>query len=604
MPKDTSLGDPVPEDPDPTVPSPTAPGPHPAPPIGRGLVLGAVLTLARFVVPWFESTFEGYRIAFFAGLLGPLVLGCWWLFWSRTPRAERLGVALVGIASLGLVWQLNHDSLGVLWLLGNGLPLLALALSVWVLTGRWLTHRHRWPALVAILALALGGWPLVRMEGFNGAHQAQYRWRWEPTQEDQFLAGELDRASTPTALSPLTRPPVQAEETSTDDWSEFRGPRRDGVVHGTRIATDWSATPPVALWRRPIGPGWSSFAVRGALVYTQEQRGEEELVTAYALATGEPVWQHRNPVRFYDAISGAGPRATPTLGGERLFTFGATGILDALDPADGTLLWSRDVASEMEASLPWWGFSASPLLVEDRVVVAVGGRLVAYDQATGDPLWSGTSGGDTYSSPHLVTLDGVDQVVLLDGAGAVAVDPVDGTVLWQNPWKGQPLVQPALTPDGDLLTSSGEGRGLRRLAIAQGADGWTVEERWTSHRFKPNFNDFVVHQGHLYGFDGALLACLGLDDGERRWKGGRYGQGQLLLLADQGLLLVLSERGELALVAANPEGFTELARIPAIEGKTWNHPAPVGDVLLVRNGQEMAAFRLPLEGPGSSEPPP
>ena len=574
--------------------------PQPAIRFGWGWGLGVLLTASRFVVPGFESTFEGYRVAFFGGLLGPLVLTLWWIFWSRAPRVDRWGVPLAGVATLAISWQLNHSSLGLLWGLGQGLPALALLLVVWVLLTHRFAPRRRWQVLIAILVLFSGAWALLRMDGLNGAHQAQYRWRWTPTQEAQLLADEAVRTTERTAISKTEIATVESPVISTTEaavtWPGFRDPRRDGIVHGTRLATDWSTHPPTELWRRPVGPGWSSFAVWGDLLYTQEQRGEEELVSAYDLRTGEPVWRHHDPVRFYESISGAGPRATPTLGEERLFTLGATGILNALDPTDGTLLWSRDAASEAEASLPWWGFSSSPLLVGDRVVVTIGGQLVAYDRATGDHQWSGPEGGgDTYSSPHGLQLDGIDQILLLSGAGAMAVSPDDGIVLWENSWKGQPLVQPALTPEGDVLTSSGEGRGLRRLTVGLGSDGWTVDERWTSSRFKPNFNDFVVHRGHLYGFDGALLACLDLADGERRWKGGRYGQGQLLLLADQDLLLVLSEQGDLILVEAKPEGFTELARSPAIQGKTWNHPVLAGDVLLVRNGQEMAAFRLGLE---------
>jgi hypothetical protein len=179
--------------------------------------------------------------------------------------------------------------------------------------------------------------------------------------------------------------------------------------------------------------------------------------------------------------------------------------------------------------------------------------------------------------------------------------PADGTVLWEHPWPGDGIVQPGLTPDGDLLIGTGSGMGdgigagVQRFTVAKGLGGWTVEERWTSKGLKPYFNDFVVHEGHAFGFDGGILACIDLADGERCWKGGRYGHGQLVLLADQGILLVISEKGELALVAASPEGFSELTRLPAIEGKTWNHPVLVDDLLLVRNGQEMVAYRLAVE---------
>jgi outer membrane protein assembly factor BamB len=195
-----------------------------------------------------------------------------------------------------------------------------------------------------------------------------------------------------------------------------------------------------------------------------------------------------------------------------------------------------------------------------------------------------------------VTIDGVAQIVLLTGNGATSVAPADGTRLWQHVWDvGVAIVQPGLAGERDILIGLGDamgGQGLRRLAIARGPAGWTVEERWTTRGLKPYFNDFVVHQGHAFGFDGTILASVNLANGERAWKGGRYGAGQLVLLAEQDILLVLSEDGDLALVGATPDKYTEIARIPAIEGKTWNHPVLAGDVLLVRNGEEMAAFRL------------
>ena len=172
--------------------------------------------------------------------------------------------------------------------------------------------------------------------------------------------------------------------------------------------------------------------------------------------------------------------------------------------------------------------------------------------------------------------------------------PVDGTLLWEYPWPGGTrIVQPALCAQGDLLLKAGDGKGACRVAVTQGPDGWAIEERWKSKRLKLNFNDIVIHKGHAFGFVGSNLVCIDIEDGQRKWKGARYG-GQFILLADQDLLLVLSEKGELALVEATPDQFTEFARFPAIKGKTWNHPVLAGDILVVRNAQEMAAFRLPL----------
>jgi outer membrane protein assembly factor BamB len=279
----------------------------------------------------------------------------------------------------------------------------------------------------------------------------------------------------------------------------------------------------------------------------------------------------------------------------RVYAFGGTGIVNALNAADGSVVWSRNAAADTGAKLPGWGFSSSPLVVDDVVIVAAGGKIVAYDSATGEPRWLGPPRGGGYSSPQLATIDGVAQVLLSSGAGTTSFAPADGAVLWQHDWQGGAIVQPARAENGDVLLCTNDmsgGVGVRRLAVAHASGGWTATERWTSRGLKPYFNDFVVHKGHAFGFDGNILACIDLEGGERKWKGGRYGNGQLLLLPDQDLLLILSEGGELALVSATPDKFAELARFPAIHGKTWNHPVLVGDILLVRNADEMAAFRL------------
>ncbi len=581
------------------------------------------------------------------GMLGAVIcaLGVvlWWLFFSRAPWAERLGALGLMVVGTFVTYRLVDESIakgamGFL-LIVLSVPLLSLALVVWAVATRRLAAGPRRLALVATVLLACGVWTVVRTGGFTGDGDNDFAWRWSATPEELLLAQEgavpaapalapaaPAASAAPAALPPATPPaslappapttpaaPAAAQAAAATaqaaappaavaaapagarpgaDWPGFRGPRRDGAVRGVRIATDWAASPPVELWRRPVGPGWSSFAVSGDRVYTQEQRGEAEVVSCYSLATGEPVWRHGDTARFWESNGGAGPRATPTLHDGRVYTLGGTGILNALDAGTGAVIWSRNAADDTGAKLPGWGFSGSPLVTGDAVIVAVSGALAAYDRATGAPRWTGPAGGEGYSSPQLVTIDGVEQVLQLNGAGAASVDPADGKVLWEHAWKGYPIVQPALTADGDVLLSVSDRGGTRRLAVTRGPGGWTVEERWTSIALKPYFNDFVVHKGHAYGVDGSLLASIDVADGKRKWKGGRYGHGQLVLLPEQDLLLVLSEQGELALVRAAPGEFTELARVPAIAGKTWNHPVLAGDVLLVRNAEEMAAFRL------------
>lgn len=564
-------------------------------------------------------------------VLGLLVL-VWWLFFSRLPWLDRLGAVVLMAAAMAVTPRILHRSVAtgmmgfMFWI--YVIPLLSLALVAAAAITRRLGSGMRLAVVAAAILIACGTFALVRTDGIRGEGGSQFAWRWAKTAEEQLLAGtgaappaprtipppaQLPQAApasqvpavmpAATAVGPVLAPAAAAvppaEGAIGPDWPGFRGPHRDGISQADFIETDWAKAPPVEVWRRAVGPGWSSFAAAGGLIYTQEQRGDDEVVACYRAATGAPVWTHRDATRFWESNGGPGPRATPTLSGGRVYTFGATGILNALDAQSGAVVWARNVAADTGAKIPGWGFSGSPLVIADTVIVAAASRLAAYDRATGERRWVVTAGAMSYSSPHQVTLDGVEQVVLLTDDGAASVAPADGKVLWKHAWPGSTILQPALTADGGLLITTGDmggGAGTRRLAVARAADRWTVEERWTSKGLKPYFNDMVVHKGHAYGFDGAILSCIDLNDGSRKWKGGRYGHGQMLLLPAQDLLLVLSEQGDLALVPAVPTGFSELARFKAMDDKTWNHPVLAGGLLLVRNGREMVAFRLPRAG--------
>jgi outer membrane protein assembly factor BamB len=580
-----------------------------------GVVAVVLLWLVRLGLKLVVPGLQGFLSAMLGGLAGALLVLVWWMFLSRAPWSERLGALVLIIVALSAAWLFKDPSMNPVWLIGYAVPVLFLAFVAWAVAARRLPAGPRRATMAATILLAGLAWLLVRSTGIDGNFNVAFAWRWAATPEQRLLdqvgtEPEALLAPSPTAETPEEPAAAQAvaePETfpaapaaapaveASADWPGFRGPARDGVVRGgVRIATDWSKSAPVELWRRPVGPGWSSFAIHGDLVYTQEQRGDDEVVACYQVSTGEPIWEHRDATRFYESAGGAGPRGTPTWHEGRVYALGATGILNVLDAASGAVIWSRNAASDADAKVPVWGFSSSPLVVGDLVIVAADGKLVAYDRKTGAPRWFGPAGSETYSSPQLVTIDGVEQILQMNHTGAHSVTPADGTVLWEHPWQSFPIVQPAQVANGDLLLSGQDG--TCRLAVAHGAGGWTVAERWTSIGLKPHFNDFVVHKGHAYGFDGRILASLDLKDGKRTWKGGRYGKGQLVLLPDQDLLLVLSEQGELALVEAIPGQFTELARFPAIEGKTWNHPVLAGEILLVRNDQEMAAFRLARAG--------
>jgi outer membrane protein assembly factor BamB/uncharacterized membrane protein YhaH (DUF805 family) len=558
--------------------------------IWPGIAIVLLQWLARYGFPLVVPEATAFRAM--GAALGGLAVVVWWACFSRASRPDRWGGAALLVATPVMTWGFLHESIatggmGMLFVI-YATPPLCLAFVAWAVAGRRLPDTPRRLAMVATIVLACGVWTLYRTTGITGNRIAEFEWRWAQTAEERLI--DLPGRGSPAASS------VPVADRPGPTWPGFRGPDRDGVVRDLQIETDWTTSPPVELWRRPIGPGWSSFAARQDLFYTQEQRGEEEVVACYNASTGEPVWTHRDTARFWESGTGAGPRSTPTLSGDRLFALGATGLLNALDAADGTVKWSRNAATDTATEVPLWGIASSPLVVHDVVIVAAAGRLIGYDIVNGEPRWLGPDRGGSwggYSSPHLLTIDGIAQVLLLSGAGLTSVEPATGALLWEYPWPGFSMIQPAITADGDLLIGADD-LGTRRIAVSQRTAGWTIEELWTSTGLKPYFNDFVIDDNHAFGFDGGILACINLEDGERKWKGGRYGHGQLLLLADQDLLLVLSERGELALVGATPNRFTEFARIPVIKGKTWNHPVLIGDVLLLRNDRQMVGLRLPL----------
>ena len=366
----------------------------------------------------------------------------------------------------------------------------------------------------------------------------------------------------------------------------FFGPARDGAVD-VALDPDWAARPPRLVWRRPVGEAWSGFAVEAGRAVTQEQDGAEELVTAYDLATGRPLWRRGHAARFDTTLAGVGPRATPTIADGRVYALGGRGRLSCLELATGAPVWEVDV----EGPLPEYGFASSPLVDGDRVIVQAGGPLAAYDRATGARRWVSTSEVTGYASPAIVTLGGRRQVLILYRYGGAGHDPQTGAPLWRAAWHGEnpKVAQPLALPGDRVVMSSGYGVGAEAFRV--GADG-TTSPLWSSKALKAKMSSFVHRDGHLYGLDDGRLVCVAAETGEKVWAGERYGHGQLLRAGD--LLVVSSETGLAALVEAAPGAFRERARLQVVEGKTWNPSCLAGPYLLMRNAQEAACLELPL----------
>ncbi len=383
-------------------------------------------------------------------------------------------------------------------------------------------------------------------------------------------------------------------------WPDFRGPQRDGVVHSIALMEDWKTSPPKLIWKVPIGPGWSSFSLSGNRLFTQAQRGDEEEVVCLKADNGDTLWSFTYPGRFWEVIAGAGPRATPTIGDDGIYTFGANGMLLCLEPVSGKERWKRDVhADSGRAQPPQWGYASSPLVHNNLVIVHVGGEgnkgVFAYDAKTGEQRWSAASGDHSYSSAHLASFFGIEGLLMETNAGLQFLNCESGQTIWnyEAPVNNYRALQPLVIGNSIVIATS-LGEGMQRITVHYADGKWDIREDWKSKAIKPDFNDFVYHQGALYGFDANIFGAMDFENGSRLWKKGRYGNGQVLLLGDSGQLLVIAESGELVLLKADKERLVEVGKFAAIEGKTWNHAILVGNRIYVRNAAEAACYELEL----------
>ena len=394
-----------------------------------------------------------------------------------------------------------------------------------------------------------------------------------------------------------TEPARPAAREDPPYWIEFRGPNRDGHYRERPILTSWPAGGLTPLWKQPVGGGYASFAIAHGRAFTIEQRRHQEVVAAYDVRTGLELWSHGWDGEFREWMGGDGPRATPTWFGGRVYALGALGELRCLDDRTGRMQWRVNILEDNGAANLPWGMAASPLVFDDIVVVLPGGpggrSVVAYDRLTGRRRWSALDDKQAYSSPMLVTLNGRRQILAVTGSRLVALAPDSGELLWDYPWvTGNDInvSQPLRVGERRLLLSSAYGHGAAVIEITDENGRQSARTLWEHTRLKNRFSSSVIHDGFVYGLDENILTCLDALTGDVKWKAGRYGHGQLLLAS--GHLIVLTEEGELALVRATPNRHEELVQFPALDGKTWNHPAIADGILLVRNLAEMAAFDL------------
>jgi outer membrane protein assembly factor BamB len=504
-----------------------------------------------------------------------------------------------------------------------------------------MTRRRRWlwttGALAAVVLILVA---TIRIDDIHADGKPIWRWAWRPKIEERSMRVVVERwdeFGNPVVAKTYSTPSEDAErrrkeqdakrkiESAVDDFHnarggmapvhvtqsvrdcpEYRGVGRAGLFAGFNWSSDWKARPPKVVWRQPIGGGWSSFIVVGDFAFTHEQRGMDEAVVCYEWKIGRQRWIHRYYCRFNEHWTGDGPRATPTFADGCIFALGGNGRLLKLDARNGIVFWQREILDDSAADNALFGMVGSPLVVDGKVIVCPGQpkrSVIAIDQQTGKPVWSSGDAQAAYSSPMIADLAGRKQVLNFNGEGLYSHDLATGTELWNVPWITnppeknnvcQPIVLPAEFEPGKSLVfiSSGYGVGSGLFEIQQTNGRFSAAERWQSKSLKSKFSCCVLRGDSIFGLDDGILTCINLRTGERRWKEGRYGHGQLVLV--DSYLLVLSEKGELVLLKADPTKRVELGKIDVLPQHSWSHPTPFGNHILVRNHVEAALVEIPM----------
>ncbi len=559
------------------------------------LLLMAVIVLCRYVPGFIEgASSQVWYVPVLFPLVASVLVLIWWLAGSRATGREKFIGFFGFVAALAAIVVLSHPSMRGVITTYLTLPLGMIGFGLGAYFNRRKPAKPRVTGVLLGAVLAMSITLFLQSYGITGAYAFELHSRWSPA----LGAGSWTQSAAPKAPSAGAK--IEAA-IATAEWPAFRGADRMGHTKASKLATDWKANPPKLLWKKPVGAGWSSFAVAGAFAFTQEQRGPSEVVACYEVATGNEVWTQQREARFDEPMGGPGPRATPTLADGGVFVTSAPGVLLRLKASTGEVVWQQDFKSlSGRAVLPMWGYSASPLVTHSLVIIYVGGPgdkgVMAFDAASGEPKWSVACGPESYSSPQLSKMLGEETLLMLTNDGLLLLDPATGKVRLNYEWKfqGYRALQPTVIGEDVILLPTPMSEGTRAIRVSKKGDQLAEEELWTSKQLKTDFSDLIAHQGYLYGIDGSMFSCIDLKTGARTWKDGRYGKGQALLLESSDQILIAAEDGRVVLLQADPTAHKEITSFQALQGKTWNHPVVVGDKLLVRNATEAACYALPV----------
>ena len=433
----------------------------------------------------------------------------------------------------------------------------------------------------------------------TGSIAAVAQWDLEKYRSDPDRVKRLAAAEMPALSSEIAR----------HDWPQWRGLNRDGVSLETGLLTEWPAAGPPVLWRKPLGRGFSSFAISGGRLFTMDQEeivnpadptaSFDECVVCLDAVTGRELWRFRYPNR-YDERFGPGPRSTPAVDGPFVYIVGPTGILHCLNVETGTKVWRRDLAVEFQGRPMQYGVSFSPLVEGNLVYTTPGGpagnSVAAFDKTTGELVWKALDDPASYSSPVATTAAGVRQIIFLTNTALVSFSPDGSRQFWRYPWKAEGgfNIATPLVFGSYVFVSSGYGKGCALLEISAKPDGSPQVGRVYEHnRLRPFFASPVRRGDHIYGFDQMDLVCMNVRTGVIDWREKAirtYKKGSLI--AADGHLIIVGESGTLSLVEANSVGYVEKATCRISPTRCWTPPALADGRLYVRDDAQIICFDL------------
>ena len=385
-----------------------------------------------------------------------------------------------------------------------------------------------------------------------------------------------------------------------EDWPQFLGPARNGVYSGKDLAAKWGPAGVAIEWKKEVGQGFSSPVVAQGRLILFHRIGDKEVVEALDAATGRPIWSFDYPTRYRDDFGfDEGPRAAPTIAAGRVYTFGAEGVAQCLDFATGKKIWTVDTQANFHPRKGFFGAAGSPLVDGDRVLMNIGGAgagLVALDAATGKTLWTATNHEASYSSPVVATIQGARHALFFTRAGLVDVDPANGKVRYEFPWRArmQASVNAAtpLVVDDLVFLSASYGTGAVLLQV--GPKGlkqiWASDDALTNH-----YATSVYKDGYLYGFhgrqeEGPSLRCVEFKTGKVRWSVDSFRAGTVTLAGDR--LLILRESGELILASASPAAFQPISAAKVLPATVRSYPAIANGRMYIRNEKTLECLDL------------